>query len=499
NTNQASPIAGQAGLPNLKGAFDLVNSANHPSRSAFPSWNHISPRVGVSYQVDANTVIRTGYGIFYLPVDVRWDDAPHNLFINSINTTWVTALADGVTPRTPISNPFPSGVAQPQSSQAFINVQGIGLSAPLGNYKAPYVQQWNFDIQHQFAGATLVDIAYAGSKGTHLPMHSQDLDQLPPAFLPTNAAQVAALTTLVPNPFYGVVQTGGVSANRTIKAAQLLLPYPQYDDVSMAEPDNRDSSYNSMQLKVQKRFAAGAQVLATYTVSKLIDNTNSEINWLEAASPSWGDSNAYNIRSARSLDGFDVPQRLVIASTLDLPVGRGRKYGSNMNKAANALIGGWGFDTIITFQSGFPIIIGGCPGRLSNSGIPNVGCALATRIGPESLTSGSLNQKLAHWFNTSTFVANPPNAPDYYGYGNDSRTEPNIRTDGVKNFDIGLFKNFNFTERYVLQFRTEFFNAFNRVQFDPPNTSCCGGASFGQVTGQYNLPRLIQFALRFTF
>ena len=79
-----------------------------------------------------------------------------------------------------------------------------------------------------------------------------------------------------------------------------------------------------MQLKVQKRFAAGAQVLATYTIAKFIDNTNSEINWLEAASPSWGDANAYNLRGERSLDGFDVPQRLVIGSILDLPVGKGK-------------------------------------------------------------------------------------------------------------------------------------------------------------------------------
>jgi hypothetical protein len=217
---------------------------------------------------------------------------------------------------------------------------------------------------------------------------------------------------------------------------------------------------------------------------------------LSLAEPTKGLLSVYNLRSQRSLDGFDVPQRLVIASVLDLPVGRGRKFGSNMNKFADAVIGGWGFDTIITFQSGFPIIIGGCPGKLSNSGIPNVGCALADRIGPESLTTGPLTDKLAHWFNTSTFVA-----PTDYSYGNDSRTEPNIRDDGVKNFDIGVFKNFKFPpgERLNLQLRGEFFNAFNRVQFNPPNTSCCGGASFGQVTGQYNLPRLIQFALRLSF
>ena len=487
------------GIPGLKGAFDLVDSANNKSRSAFPSWRNVAPRIGLSYQVAPNLVVRAGYGIFYLPVDVRWNDAPHNLFINSITNTWITAQADGVTPKNPISNPFPNGISQaPGRDQAFINVQGNGLSAPLGNYLPPYAQQWNFDIQYQLPGGTLVDIAYAGSKGTHLPAHSQDLDQLPPQDLPTNAAQVAALTTLVPNPFYGVVQSGGVGSNPTIKAAQLLLPYPQYDDISMAEVDDRDSIYHSMQLKVQKRFSGGAQLLATYTVSKLIDNTNSEINWLEAASPTWGDSNAYNIRSARSLDGFDVPQRLVIASVLDLPVGKGRRFLDKMNPVANAIIGGWGVDSIVTFQSGFPVIIGGCPGALSNSGIPNVGCALPTRVGSEEMTAGSLDTRLAHWFNPATFTAGPSN---YYGYGNDSRTEPNLRDDGVKNFDFGIFKNFKFAPegRMDLQFRGEFFNAFNRVQFNPPNTSCCGGASFGQITGQYNLPRNIQFALRLSF
>ena len=96
----------------------------------------------------------------------------------------------------------------------------------------------------------------------------------------------------------------------------------------MAEPDNRDSIYHSMQLKFQKRFSAGAQMLATYTVSKLIDNTNSEINWFEASSPNWGDRNAYNIRIDRSLDGFDVPQRLVIAAGYGPAVWQGQEvYG----------------------------------------------------------------------------------------------------------------------------------------------------------------------------
>ncbi|PYX30639.1 MAG: hypothetical protein DMG77_09090 [Acidobacteria bacterium] len=515
NTAEASPLvalspAVAAAFPNLKGGFDLVHSGRHSSRTAFPSWNHVSPRLGISYQLDQNTVIRTGYGMFFLPVDVRWNDAPHNLFINSFTTPWLTTQADGVTPKATLFNPFPgSGVTPPFGrDQSLIDVQGNGLEAAASNTRAPYAQQWNLDIQRQFPGELLVDIAYAGSKGTHLPMHDQTINQLQPQFLPKTPGDVTTLTAQVPNPFAGnctppmvctgPVLSGGVGTNDTVKAAQLLLPYPQFDNLSMAEPDNRDSIYHSMQLKVQKRFAGGAQLLASYTISKLIDNTNSEINWLEAASPSWGDSNAYNLRGERSLDGFDVPQRLVLGSIMDLPFGHGKRFASSVDGVADKLISGWGINTIITFQRGFPIIIGGCPGALSNSGIPNVGCARPTRTALSHLTSGSKQQKLAHWFDPSVFTNGDPTD---FGYGNDSRTEPNIRSDGIKNFDFAVFKNTKFGPdgRIGLEFRAEFFNLFNRVQFNPPNTSCCGSSSFGQVTGQYNLPRVIQFALRTTF
>jgi hypothetical protein len=250
-----------------------------------------------------------------------------------------------------------------------------------------------------------------------------------------------------------------------------------------------------MQMKVEKRFAAGANVLASYTVAKLIDNTNSEINWLEASPVGWNDANVNNLRGERSLDAFDVSQRFVLASVLDLPFGKGKKFANNLNGVVNKLVSGWGINTIITFQRGFPIIIGGCPGLLSESGVPNVGCSRNTRTALSHQTSGSLEARLAHWFDTSVFTHT-----DNYGYGTDSRTEPNIRTDGVKNFDFAIFKNTKFgpEERLGVEFRAEFFNGFNHPQFSPPDSSF-GSGSFGQVTSQYNLPRLIQFGLRFTF
>ncbi|HKW61824.1 MAG TPA: carboxypeptidase-like regulatory domain-containing protein [Candidatus Acidoferrum sp.] len=515
NPTETSPIGAAAGLPNLKGAYDLVASSQHSSRTAFDAWNNVSPRLGVSYQFDKNTVIRAGYGMFYLPVDGRWDDAPHNLFINSFNTNLLAVNSDQVTPKFTLSNPFPGGGITPPfgRDQARINQQGNGLGAATSDFKAPYVQQWNLDIQRQFTGNLLFDVAYAGAKGTRLPMHSQSINQLPPNLLPKTAQDVTNLTTPVINPFAGncpppnvlnctgPVKSGGVGTSFKVPAAQLLLPFPQWDDVALEEPNNRDSIYHSMQMKVQKRFTAGAQVLASYTVAKLIDNTNSEINWLEASPVSWNDGNPNDLRHERSLDAFDVSQRLVLGSILDLPVGKGKRFGGNLDGVANKLASGWGINTIITFQTGFPIIIGGCPGALDSQGIPNVPCARPTRTALSHLTSGSLANRLNQWFDTSVFTKGDPADLSVRGPQTDSRTEPNIRSDGVKNFDFALFKNTKFgpDEKFGTEFRAEFFNGFNHPQFNPPNSGCCGGSDFGRVTAQYNLPRLIQFALRFSF
>src|SRR5207253_11229464 len=140
----------------LNGGYELVAWSRHSGRSAFPDWNHAEPRLGISYQFGKHTVIRTGYGIFYLPVDVRWNDAPHNLFINSFSTPWQTAQSDGVTPLNPLSNPEPLGIIPPFGrNQALIDVQGNGNEAALPNNPAPYAQQWNFDIQRQLPGNTL--------------------------------------------------------------------------------------------------------------------------------------------------------------------------------------------------------------------------------------------------------------------------------------------------------------------------------------------------------
>jgi hypothetical protein len=163
------------------------------------------------------------------------------------------------------------------------------------------------------------------------------------------------------------------------------------------------------------------------------------------------------------------------------------------------MVAGWGVDGITTFQKGFPLPIsygGSTPLSKANLGIgvlrPNVvaGCATST---PHIHQTGGIA-----WFNPNCFTA-----PGDFAFGNESRVDPRLRGEGINNWDIALFKTTNFgpEERYGLQFRTEFFNAFNRPQFGPPNTACCASnnASFGILSSQLGNSRLIQFALKFLF
>jgi len=200
-----------------------------------------------------------------------------------------------------------------------------------------------------------------------------------------------------------------------------------------------------------------------------------------------------NLRADKSLASFDTPDRLVISYVLDIPVGKGHKLLSNANAFVNAAIGGWGIEGVTTFQSGFPLHL---TTNSNNINSPGAGTQRPNVIyGCNPVLSGSATSRLNEWFNTSCFFQPAP-----FTYGDESRTDPLLRADGISNFDFSAFKNFALAseDKARLQFRAEFFNLFNRVQFGFPGQAL-GSSNFGVVTNQQNLPRLVQFALRLEF
>jgi hypothetical protein len=244
----------------------------------------------------------------------------------------------------------------------------------------------------------------------------------------------------------------------------------------------------------------------------LMSNADTLTTWLETGVGEPQDWN--NLKAERSLSSQDVSQRLVISYVYDLPFGHGQRYMSDATGVMDKVVGGWGVDGVTTFQKGFPLpLTYGASTALSNAGFgigpalrPDViaGCA---KSAPHVKTASGIQ-----WINPNCFA--PPGgtlAASAWAFGDESRVDATLRGAGINNWDFALFKTTNFgpENKLGLQFRTEFFNTFNRVQFGPPNTACCNNtnlavpavnnAGFGLVTSTLNSPRLIQFALKFMF
>jgi hypothetical protein len=287
------------------------------------------------------------------------------------------------------------------------------------------------------------------------------------------------------------------ATNSTVIAGQLLRPYPQYGGVSLAGDGCCSSEYSSLQLSVTKRFTGGGSFLAAYTNAKLMTNSDTLTTWLETGVGEVQDWN--NLRAEWSLSSQDVSQRLVISYVYDLPFGHGQKYMADASGITEKVVSGWGLDGITSFQKGFPLPIsygGSTPLSLASLGIgvlrPNVAPGCSKGTSHVNAVGGIA------WFNPTCFTA-----PADFGFGNESRVDGTLRGAGIDNWDLAIFKTTNFgpEQKFGLQFRTEFFNTFNRAQFSPPNTACCtsNNATFGITNNQLNNARLIQFALKFEF
>ncbi len=251
---------------------------------------------------------------------------------------------------------------------------------------------------------------------------------------------------------------------------------------------NRSSIYHSGQVKAEKRFSQGGSILASYTWAKLISDTDTLTAWLEP-SGGLGVQNSNNLRLERSLANYDTSHRLVISYALDLPFGKGQKFLAGANGAAGKIISGWVVNGASTFQSGNPLPVSTAVNLTNSFG----GGSRPNSNGQSPRLTGPAQARLSRWFDTSTL-----SAPPAFTFGNLARNLSDVRSAGINNFDFAIVKNTQMSERVGLQFRTEIFNLFNRVQFSPPGLGL-GTAQFGVVSGQYNNPRLVQFALRLIF
>lgn len=529
----------------------LVKTGRNSSPNNIPmDKKAFSPRVGFAYALDQKTVIRGGYGIFYIPNYISFGLNPANDPVDLASTTF-TATNDGFktpfstldgfnctltgtpTPPTcaeagpfgaagiilpPGRGPFPAAtptLSNFAAASGTINVAPYYGASGNGDPKWGYVQQYNIDIQRELPGGFFVDVAYAGSHGVKLQQYQTFVNQIgdnlvaqaqgefdtalagPCALDPdpvTCANGFVTINKKVANPMAGTSPNPAIGS-ATITAGQLDRRYPQYLDVQLAGYGCCSSTYNSLQVTATRRFQGGGTLLVAYTNAKLLSNTDTLTGWLESATGGVGQVQDWNnLKGEKSISSQDVSQRLVISYVLDLPFGHGKKFASGYSGAANKVVSGWGINGITTFQRGFPLKItsGGNLLSAANLGVSNIRPDVVP--GCDRKAGGG---HVANWFNTSCFA--PPPA---WSFGTESRTDPVLRTPGINNWDFAIFKRTSITERMGLEFRTEFFNLFNHPYFSPPATGF--GAGFGQITttvsaGVASPERLIQFALKLVF
>ena len=224
-----------------------------------------------------------------------------------------------------------------------------------------------------------------------------------------------------------------------------------------------------------------------YTNSKLITSaSDSTTGALETDGGTSGFQDYNNLRAERSLSSFDVSQRLVTSFAVDMPFGKGQRLLAGLRGPASKLISGWAMEGIATFQGGMPIHITSTPNSTGSLG----GGVRPNSTGQSAAVDGSAQSRLNRWFDTSQFKQPAP-----FTFGNVARTLPDVRSAGINNWDLAFVKTTAITERIGLQFRAEFFNLFNRVQFGFPG-QVLGNATFGVVSSQVNQPRLLQLSLR---
>jgi hypothetical protein len=424
-----------------------------------------APRFGLSWSPAAlhnKTVVRTGVGIFYYNYGVLLSQQPGFSAINQ----YVPTNNSYLTPATTLSNPFPGGIQQPVGAAAGVNTYlGQSFSTYNPNLANQYSLRWTFDIQQQLPFDTVMQIGYIGNHSVHL-TNSYSLTSLPVQYLSRSPvrdnATIAALGAIVPNPLSGLLPGTGLNGGTTA-VSSLLRPFPEFSGITELNMNNGDSYYHSLNVRLQKRFARGLQFVMNYDHSRLME----KVSYLN------GGSTALEKRVSAS----DRPNSFVLSGTYELPVGRGKQFGSQMYRPLDFILGGWSVAGVYTLHSGAPLAWGN----------------LIYYGGDLHYDASNVN----HAFDTTRF-----NTVSSQQLSQNFRTFPsqfnNLRVDHTSNIDVTLTKTFIVLEKVKVQFRAESFNLTNTPLFAAP-TLTATTSSFGTIGSQTNNPRYIQFGLRVTF
>jgi hypothetical protein len=443
--------------PNFASAFPNVTVSRGQVSSYLIPWDKldIAPRLGIAYNLRPKTVLRLGYGIFYGGEENqggnpnRGESVPFNespvLNIPGNASVWS-------------QNPNFSG-----GLQGGYPVNVFTLPAPLSfrslaqDFRNSLVHKWNLAVQHELPYHMALEVAYVGNHQAH------GLLQPDQNACPNTPSVAVSCLSLRPAPYIG-----GLSGTASFGFG----------------------NYAGLTTKLEKRMSNGLTFLTSYTYGHALADSGTTLSGSNGLST----INPLDYNSSYSSASWDIRHNFTTSGSYLIPFGRGKKYGNSMNSVANAIVGNWQLNTVLTLHTGQPFTIQGtgCQGQWNM-------CRPLALSNPQAAPSGGRTP--SEWFNTAAVTQAPSLAaaasdPILAGgnLGLQSNTSP-----GTKNLDFNVFKDFVITERYRAQFRAEAFNLFNTPEFNAPGNTY-GQGSFGVITGtQQGSERHVQFALRFQF
>ncbi len=421
---EVDPVTGKANLPAKTLGFG--SSLQQANKKDF------APRLGIAWQANNKTVVRTAYGIFFNSTFVQELQDKRKFWPFTIQQ--LITSNTGTQPDLLITDAGPS----------FSNTSAIG-GWPQDPYKrTPYSQQWNFTIERQVMSDMTVDIGYVGSSNKHQIGYTSINQAVSPGPGPQGPRRLLAASGFQGDMDGGINQFNG--------------------------------SYHSFRANVDKHFSKGLQFHGNYTWGKNLTNQSSLAEQIA--------EDMFNRRLDWGRSSIDLRHIFQAAYVYELPFGKGRRFGSGWNNAANMALGGWSMEGILRLQTGAPINV------LIGQDRANVG---NTRQRPNLIrdpNTGNSRNVDNPWFDTSAFQL-----PAIYTFGNAGYDV--VSADGRQNFDFSLQKEFKITERHIIQFRTEMFNLPNHVNMGNPNGTYTS-SSFGKVTSATSA-RQVQFSLRYRF
>ncbi|MBC7924847.1 MAG: TonB-dependent receptor [Bryobacteraceae bacterium] len=518
NAQEASPIANQVPaamlamypqLRSLTGNLQFAGVNGNPTETGKRDWNNFQPRIGAAYQLNDKTVIRGGYGLYYLNPNNNWQEVT-----GFQNNTPVINSQDGGRTLIPnlLTNPFPSGINTPVGStlggSTFV---GQNFNWFNGNMSIPRFHSFSFGIQRQLGQSSTIELSYVGSRtrgaNTERDFNIPSVDFRRRCNLQEGGSPNFC-NELIPNPFQGVAAFRGTEffTRDTLSRFQLARPFPQFNG-NLQERGRGESSlnYNSLQVNYNVRAGRGLTLIANYTFSKTIER--------------FGYNDPYNNVMQQGLYFNDRPHFVKFSTVYELPIGRGKKFGSGINKWTNGLIGGWQVSTFSQIASGEPNDL---PNNVIQLRDPRTkGGDFTGDFGWKDHQVKGFNPCVLRQFNDGSI--RPQQFSLDRGCGTDTanyawlrtadyapRYTPfrsgQIRKQSLFNMDVALSKTVEFTDRIRAQFRLEAFNATNYYFYGRndgfntnPDSPLFGTVFPNQGNTQNGYPRQFQLGIKLFF